>query len=265
MAWAAGAGGVPEEQMTGRKRLGSRRQIGLTMTRRRRTHPTRGVCASSPTARGNGDRMTHQLGLRRWATGALVLAALSGCTGTSADPSTSRSSSAFPSSSAPSVAPSTPTPKSPREEAAADAASVLRRYFKVLDAVRQNRSTHISRLGSVMTSLELATERRVVLDERQQHRHQVGPTLVADLNVRSVHMARGSTSKAIPTVRIDVCWDVSRADLVDDHGQSVVSSARPDRGWTRYSVANFHWSTNPSDGWRVASGRDLKKAPCAAS
>ncbi|WP_239455642.1 hypothetical protein [Nocardioides gilvus] len=69
----------------------------------------------------------------------------------------------------------------------------------------------------------------------------------------------------VPTVVIDVCWDVSDVDVIDRDGASVVSPGRPDTGWTRYSVANYDYTDDPNGGWRVATGQDLKEEPCTAS
>ena len=69
----------------------------------------------------------------------------------------------------------------------------------------------------------------------------------------------------MPTVQIDVCYDVSGVDILDRDGKSVVTPDRPETGWVRYSVANYQWKERPRDGWRVASGTDLERAPCAAS
>jgi hypothetical protein len=66
-------------------------------------------------------------------------------------------------------------------------------------------------------------------------------------------------------VQVDVCWDVSDVDVIDATGKSVVSPGRPDTGWTRLTVANYRYSADPRGGWRVATGQDLKKPPCAAS
>ncbi len=69
----------------------------------------------------------------------------------------------------------------------------------------------------------------------------------------------------MPTVVIDVCWDVSKVDVLDKSGKSIVSPTRPNTGWTRYTVANYVYAADPTSGWRVATGQDLKKTPCAAS
>lgn len=207
--------------------------------------------------------MTHRLGWMTWATGTVVLAAASACGGTNADPSPAPPSPAISSSTA---ATTSSTPASPEDAAATASVDLVHRYFAVLDAVRQNPALPLSRLRTAMTSTELTTQRRLVQGERQQHLRQTGATAIDQLKVQAVSLDNADPSSGeVPTVTIDVCWDVSSADLVDDKGRSVVSATRPDRGWTRYTVTNHHWSANPSGGWRVAGGHDLKQAPCAAS
>jgi hypothetical protein len=95
---------------------------------------------------------------------------------------------------------------------------------------------------------------------------QVGATRIETLKVQSVNLDNSEPSAGkVPTVTVDVCWDVSGAGLIDKSGHSVVKPGRADTGWTRYTVANYHWSGNPSDGWRIATSQDLKKTSCAAS
>jgi hypothetical protein len=138
----------------------------------------------------------------------------------------------------------------------------VRQYFIVLDKLRTTASTPLTRIRSVATSAQLASETKLVRDERERHLHQVGATRIADLKVQAVDLSH-KAAQAVPTVTIDVCWDVSNADLVDATGKSVVNPHRPERGWTRYTVANYHWSSNPSGSWRIASSQDLKQTPCA--
>jgi hypothetical protein len=91
-------------------------------------------------------------------------------------------------------------------------------------------------------------------------RHQV-----VKLDVQSVNLDNSDPSASkVPTIQIDVCWDVSKVDVVDSAGKSIVSKSRPDIGWTRLTVANYDYVIDPQKGWRVATGQDLKKAPCAA-
>jgi hypothetical protein len=155
---------------------------------------------------------------------------------------------------------------SPSDSAAADASSLMQRYFSVLDDVRTEPTTPLTKLKSVTTSTQLTAQTHLVQAERQKGLHQVGSTRIAQLLVQSVNLDNSNPSAGkVPTVLIDVCWDVSEADLVDENGHSVVNPTRVDRGWTRYTVANYHWFANPSGGWRIASSQDSKKAPCAGS
>ena len=102
--------------------------------------------------------------------------------------------------------------------------------------------------------------------QRKADQKQVGDTKIAKLDVQSVNLDNTDPSAGkVPTVQIDVCWDVSGVDVVDATGKSIVSSSRPDTGWTRLTVANYHYAANPTTGWRVATGQDLKKDPCDAS
>ena len=89
---------------------------------------------------------------------------------------------------------------------------------------------------------------------------------VAELTVQTVNLDNSDPKAGkVPTVVIDVCWDVSKVDVLDKSGASIVSPDRPDTGWTRYTVANYRYADNPTKGWRVATGQDLKQTPCSTS
>ena len=70
--------------------------------------------------------MKIPLGMISWATGTLMLAAVSACSGNDADPPSSSPSS---SSSSPSESPGSASPTSPSEAASTAAESVVRDYF----------------------------------------------------------------------------------------------------------------------------------------
>jgi hypothetical protein len=116
-----------------------------------------------------------------------------------------------------------------------------------------------------MTNIELTTEQRLVTRERQQGDRQIGGTRIAALTVQSVNLDDSDPAAGkVPTVTVDVCWDVSKVDVVDGRGHSIVLPTRPNRAWTRYIVANYAWASSPAAGWRVADGTDLKRPPCAS-
>ena len=207
--------------------------------------------------------MTKRLGLISWATGTLMLAAVSACGGSDTDPPATAEPS---SSSSPSSPTTSASPSSPSDAASADATEAVRTYFTVVDQLRSDPATHLKKLKSVATSAQLNAVETLIGRQRDEGQRQTGATSINELEVQSVNLDNSDPKAGkVPTVVIDVCWDVSKVDVLDKSGKSTVSSSRPDTGWTRYTVANYEYATDPTGGWRVATGHDLKQKPCAAS
>lgn len=205
--------------------------------------------------------MKTRLGLISWATGTLLLVAVTSCSEPGEGPSP-----APPTSSSPSEPSTSASPKSESEIASESATAVINRYYAVLDEVRQDPRVPISKLRRVETSLLLDADTRLVKAERKKGHRQIGTILLSDVTVQSVNLDNSDPAAGkMPTVVIDVCWDVSGVDLVDRKGRSLVRPSRPDQGLTRYFVANYHFKDDPAHGWRVASGEDLKLASCVTS
>ena len=205
--------------------------------------------------------MKNYLGFKFWATGALVLAAAAACGSSEADPSPPAASSSSPTASSTSA-----SPTSPSDSADADASATMKSYFQVLDELRTEPSTDLKKLSTVATSTQLNAAQTLVRTQRERGQRQVGDTRIAELTVQSVNLDNSDpASGKVPTVVIDVCWDVTEVDVLDKDGTSIVSPDRPDTGWTRYTVANYDYAADPTGGWRVANGQDLQETPCAAS
>jgi len=199
--------------------------------------------------------MMHARGVTGVATAALVVVALGACSGgndPAASPSASQSTSSSP-------APITPTPPSESEIVSEAASDVVRAYFTTVDQVRQDAKRPATDLDAVASSTQLAAQKRLLRNQRESGRRQVGDTKVVEVNVESVSLEDPATAY------VDVCWDVSGVDILDADGKSVVTDGRTNVGWTRFAVTNPEWDTAPTDGWRVSSGSDLEKEPCAAS
>lgn len=135
----------------------------------------------------------------------------------------------------------------------------MRAYFATVDQVRQDTKRPESDLDAVASSTQLTAQKHLLKNQRESGRHQVGDTKVVELNVESVSLDDPATAY------VDVCWDVSGVDILDADGKSVVTDGRKNLGWTRFVVTNPEWEKAPTDGWRVSSGSDLEKEPCAAS
>ena len=155
---------------------------------------------------------------------------------------------------------------SPSRTASSNAVALMRQYFAVIDKLGQDREQPLARLATVTISTQLIAERTFLRNQRARDERQTGDTQVADLRVQAVNLDNSDpASGKVPTVLIDACWDVSNVDVLNKRGKSVLSSNRPDSGWTRYTVANYHWTKDPDRGWRIVSGQDLKQTPCTAS
>lgn len=208
--------------------------------------------------------MKNRLGLTFLATGTLLLAAVSACADNDADPpptspaTSSQTESASPTASA--------SPTSPNDAATADATAAMTDYYALLDGLRADRSSDLKKLDTVAIGAQLNAVQTLVQRQRDQGQRQTGTTAISELKVQSVTLDNSDPDAGkVPTVVIDVCWDVSKVDVLDKSGKSIVSPNRPDTGWTRYTVANYDYAADPSGGWRVATGQDLKQTPCAAS
>ena len=124
----------------------------------------------------------------------------------------------------------------------------------------------LKKLETVATSAQLNAVQTLIASAAEQGQRQTGTTAINELKVQSVNLDNSDPKAGkVPTVVIDVCWDVSKVDVLDKSGKSIVSPNRPNTGWTRYTVANYDYAADPTGGWRVATGQDLKQTPCAAS
>lgn len=190
------------------------------------------------------------------ATSVLALAAVTACAESS--PTTTPTTTPTQPVTTPSA-----TATSDTEVARAAATNIVHDYFAVLDDLRQDHDQSIHGLTKVATSTQLTAAQRLVENERAKKLKQVGDIRLAETSVENVSLDNSDPKAGkVPTVTIDVCWDVRDVDVVDAAGTSVVSPDRADFGWTRFIVANYHYRTDPATGWRVASGEDLKQTPC---
>lgn len=204
--------------------------------------------------------MTKFSGTFSVATAVFLLAAMAACGSNSdAEPAPEPTTSASSPSSAP---PSTAS--SPEDSAATAAEGAVADYYALTDLLLQDDTVSLDRLGEVAISTQLSAQKNFLTTERAAGTQQRGDTKIAETKVQSVSLDNSDPKAGrVPSVTIDVCWDVSAVDVVDGSGKSMVPADRPDRGWTRLTVANYTWDTDPDTGWRVAGGEDLEKTPCA--
>ena len=195
------------------------------------------------------------------ATAALIVAVMASCASDDTTPLPTPSTSPAPTltSPVPTTHTATPTPPSDSEVAAEAATALLRTYFATVDRVRQDPQRPASDLDAVASSSQLTAQKGLLENQRVDGLRQLGDTRVIEVSVESVNLDDPATAV------VDVCWDVSAVDIIDESDKSVVSPERKDLGWTRFTVTNTTWASAPTDGWRVSGGSDLEKAPCAGS
>jgi hypothetical protein len=203
--------------------------------------------------------MAKSQGVFSVAAAVLLLAVMAGC-GSDADPDSAPTPS-------PSVTEFSPTPPSetaaPEDAASAASVALVQDYYTVTDLLLQDASVPLTRLKSVATSSQLSAQQTFLKGERKAGTTQEGSTKIIETKIQSVSLDNSDPQAGrVPSVTIDVCWDVSDVDVLDAEGKSVVTAERPDRGWTRLIVANYSWDADPESGWRVAGGEDLEKSPC---
>jgi hypothetical protein len=151
---------------------------------------------------------------------------------------TQSSASRGPTSQTPDVS-QTPSP-SQRDVAIEAATALVYEFYKVRNVLRQDSQKPLRALDAVAVSTELAAQLRLFKAERRQGLHQTGETKIAGLDVQSVDLDNLDPKVGkVPTVQVDVCFDVSGVDIVDAAGQSAVGPDRPKTGWIRYLVSNY--------------------------
>ena len=199
---------------------------------------------------------------KRLAAASALLLVLAACSDGSDEPGNEPTATSTTTSPTPT---DTATPPSESELASQAATELLQKYYAIRNALRQDPATPLRRLRSVSISTDLAAQENFLRTQRKDGLRQVGDTRIADLTVESVTLDNSDPKAGrVPTVVVDVCYDVTDVDIVDADGKSVVPNDRPDRGWVRHSVSNYEWETDRSGAWRVATSENLEQPPCDA-
>ena len=153
-----------------------------------------------------------------------AIAATSACTANDPKPTPSTTTSVT-------SATTTPTPSStslsPAEQDAKDAAQTITRFWVVLDALASDQKKSLDGLATVSRDSSINTWRQLLTRHRVQQLTQTGKTVIGE-----------SSAKPISTSRFAVtaCIDVSKVNLVDKDGKSVVAANRPSRVQYEYIV-----------------------------
>ena len=125
----------------------------------------------------------------------------------------------------------TPTPSStslsPAEQDVKDAERAIPRFWGVVDALSSDPSASLDKLTVVSREPAIATWRQLLTKHRVMQVKQIGHTTVASAIAKP-----GDAGKFAVTA----CIDVSKVNLVDKDGKSVVAANRPPRVQYLYTV-----------------------------
>ncbi|GAB2496886.1 hypothetical protein GCM10027063_40020 [Promicromonospora xylanilytica] len=153
-----------------------------------------------------------------------------------------------------------PSPATDSELAATNAEALVREYYRGTDVVAKD-PADLSPLDGIAAEAELQRLKAQFQQWADDSWHQTGDLKVVELVTQTVTLEPSDGS--VPSAQVDVCFDVTDLDIVDQSGASQVDSGRNDRGWDRLTVTNSAYDTNPDDGWRVTDAQTLEQEPCA--
>lgn len=167
----------------------------------------------------------------------------------------------------PSVTPS-PTatsskPATPQDQAVDDATAALDRWFAVANQLGQDPKAPLSQAKTVAISTALGYTEQLYRVQREQGLTQVGDATYEIDKILDVSLDNSNPKKGLaPTVKFQICWDITDVDVVDKAGNSQVTSDRMDRSVATYFVTNYDYAKDPHGGWKVSSFQRKMERPC---
>lgn len=177
----------------------------------------------------------------------IVAGALAAC-GISAQPAGNPTSN--PSTS---TAAATTVTQTPEQQAEALARAAVAKFYRGRDeAVFDPQQTTADFFNSFAVGSALVEEQNTWRAAKAQRARQVGYTEIKSVTHLSTDLRTDANASppAIPTVQFLVCYDVSKVDILDQDGKSVVPPSRKPTGLKRVGVANYHYPSTTD--WLVA-------------
>ncbi len=188
---------------------------------------------------------------------AVALASCSGATGPespSVKPTQETSSgySAVPTSSSSTTTSPTPSVDSPEAIATSRAGAVVRDYYRAgTECMKDPRSTPVTCFDAVAISSELINLRNGLTSAQAAQTRVIGDATIDSMTRARIDLAYKpkETPPTIPVVVFNVCYDVSKVNVVDYQGKSIVPADRKSRAVEEVAVVNYKYP-DPSQ-WRV--------------
>jgi len=192
---------------------------------------------------------------------AVAALALSACNSTGDPGSNTTSDAATTPTSAPATtdaSPTTTTPtatptKSPEDKAIEAAEEIIPLYFEVGDrSIQDPNKFDREELKKVAISSAVDDMQNRVSAFQRQELKASGKTEVESMTNPRVDLKLDlkKSPPDVPSVQLDVCIDVSKLNVVDKDGKSMIPADRKPRQLWRVGVANYEYPK--ADAWRVA-------------
>ncbi|MCU1558747.1 MAG: hypothetical protein JWN09_2742 [Microbacteriaceae bacterium] len=127
------------------------------------------------------------------------------------------------------------------DEALAAATAAYAAYVKMSDQIFMEGGANPERLGSVATGEQLKTNLEGFREAAKKRYRSTGGTAFDKVALQALSV---DSPKGAGIVVVYLCEDVTKVDVLDDQGVSVVSATRPNRSGYE---ATFNWSsTSPT-------------------
>ena len=191
-------------------------------------------------------------------SGALVGAVLVGtllaaCASPAVHPTESTSAASTTLTTSSETASSTSPTQSPEEIAQVAAKAMVVKFYRDGDlGLADPQKTTADFFNASAVSSALTQAQNSWIAAKGQNLHQTGETTLKSVEHLKTDLTNNPKASPpnIPTVQFLVCYDVSKVNIVDKDGKSVVPASRKPTGLVRVGVSNYSY---PSvDGWRVA-------------
>lgn len=181
----------------------------------------------------------------------VITACLASCTSSQPKEDATSSTATTTSTASTPTSPPPATSMSPEGAAMSLSKGLIPRYYQAADeAIQDPAKANVEIFKDVAISSALTDLQNLLAASRDQGLHQVGGTTLVSIENPRVDLTFNATKNQIPTVQWDVCYDVSKLNVVDKDGKSVVPADRPPRAVVLIGVSNYQYPSK--EGWRVS-------------
>ena len=167
------------------------------------------------------------------------------------------SSSATPSVSVSTTSPATPASPgqvSPEDQARGEIVTLVRKYYAVDEAIASNPKVPLKRYYKVADVSYAQSLLQSAQEQRAKGYRVIGSVKVGTPEIHDLQLSR--SKGRVPTAIAKLCLDVSRINVVDKKGKSVVDAGRPNAYIERLSFQKKRY------GWRVTDGANTGTSKC---